>query len=98
MPPLVAGRPVTAHGWRARPAGREHWFPALVASGYQVYAINPRQVARFKERYASSGAKSDNGAAHALADLVRAPGVHRSVHTPDMLASMIGTRKARTDD
>jgi transposase len=44
---------------------------ALIASGYQVYAINPRQVARFKERYGTSGAKSDKGDAHALADMVR---------------------------
>ncbi|WP_433464118.1 IS110 family transposase [Spirillospora sp. CA-128828] len=50
---------------------RGSWVQALVASGYQVYAINPRQVARFKERYASSGAKSDKGDAHALADMVR---------------------------
>src|SRR5262249_14515792 len=41
------------------------WVQSLIASGYQVYAINPRQVARFKERYASSGAKSDKGDAHA---------------------------------
>jgi transposase len=50
---------------------RGSWVQALVGSGYQVYAINPRQVARFKERYASSGAKSDRGDAHALADMVR---------------------------
>jgi transposase len=50
---------------------RGAWVQALIASGYQVYAINPRQVARFKERYASSGAKSDKGDAHALADMVR---------------------------
>jgi transposase len=50
---------------------RGSWVQALIASGYQVYAINPRQVARFKERYASSGAKSDKGDAHALADMVR---------------------------
>ncbi|MGW0084355.1 IS110 family transposase [Streptomyces sp. NPDC003393] len=43
----------------------------MTASGYQVYTINPRQVAPFKERYASSGAKSDKGDAHALADMVR---------------------------
>ncbi|MCX5315513.1 IS110 family transposase [Streptomyces sp. NBC_00154] len=47
---------------------RGSWVQALIASGYQVFAINPRQVNRFKERYASSGAKSD---AHALADMVR---------------------------
>ncbi len=50
---------------------RGSWVQALVASGYQVYAINPRQVARFKERYATSGAKSDKGDAHALAEMVR---------------------------
>ncbi|MER7767048.1 IS110 family transposase [Kitasatospora sp. NPDC096140] len=50
---------------------RGTWVQALIAAGYQVYAINPRQVARFKERYATSGAKSDKGDAHALADMVR---------------------------
>ncbi|MFI0915593.1 IS110 family RNA-guided transposase [Streptomyces abikoensis] len=50
---------------------RGPWVQALIAAGYRVYAINPRQVARFKERYASSGAKSDKGDAHALADMVR---------------------------
>ena len=33
--------------------------------------LNPRQVARFKERYGTSGAKSDAADAHALADMVR---------------------------
>ncbi|MFD3933580.1 IS110 family transposase [Streptomyces sp. NPDC058611] len=50
---------------------RGSWVQALIASGYQVFAINPRQVNRFKERYGSSGAKSDKGDAHALADMVR---------------------------
>ena len=50
---------------------RGAWVQALTASGYQVYAVNPRQAARFKERYGSSGAKSDKGDAHALADMVR---------------------------
>jgi transposase len=38
---------------------RGPWVQALLAAGYQVYAINPRQVARFRERYGTSGAKSD---------------------------------------
>ena len=50
---------------------RGPWVQALLASGYQVYAVNPRQAARFKERYGTSGAKSDKGDAHALADMVR---------------------------
>ena len=35
------------------------WVQALAAAGYQVYGLNPKQVARFKERYNLSGAKSD---------------------------------------
>ncbi|MGW2587106.1 IS110 family transposase [Streptomyces virginiae] len=50
---------------------RGSWVQALIASGYQVFAINPRQVNRFKERYGTSGAKSDKGDAHAPADMVR---------------------------
>jgi len=48
------------------------WVQALAAAGYQVYGLNPKQVARFKERYNISGAKSDAADAHALADMVRA--------------------------
>jgi transposase len=33
--------------------------------------VNPRQVARYRERHGTSGAKSDAGDAHALADMVR---------------------------
>jgi hypothetical protein len=36
-----------------------------------VYGINPKQVARFRERHSTSGAKSDPGDAHTLADMVR---------------------------
>ena len=44
---------------------------ALVAAGYQLYAINPMAVARYRDRHAVSGAKSDPGDAKVLADLVR---------------------------
>jgi transposase len=48
------------------------WVAALVAAGYQVFAINPKAVARYRERYGGgSGAKSDAGDAKVLADLVR---------------------------
>jgi hypothetical protein len=50
---------------------RGPWAAALVAAGYRVFAINPRQVARARERHGTSGAKSDAGDAHTLADLVR---------------------------
>jgi transposase len=50
---------------------RGPWVQALIAAGYQVYPINPLQVARYRERHGVSGAKSDAGDAHTLADMVR---------------------------
>jgi hypothetical protein len=50
---------------------RGPWVAALVAAGYRVFAINPMQVARYRERHTTSGAKSDAGDAHVLADMVR---------------------------
>jgi len=47
------------------------WVTALRAAGYAVYAINPRQVARYRDRHGTSGAKSDKADAHTLADMVR---------------------------
>jgi transposase len=44
---------------------------ALLAAGYQVYAINPQAVSRYRGRHHSSRAKSDRGDAKVLADLVR---------------------------
>ncbi|MFV1963674.1 MAG: IS110 family transposase, partial [Acidimicrobiia bacterium] len=41
------------------------------AAGYQVYAINPLAVSRYRDRHGVSGAKSDRGDAKVLADLVR---------------------------
>lgn len=50
---------------------RGPWVHALVASGYQVYAINPLAVSRYRDRHSLAGAKSDPGDAKVLADLVR---------------------------
>ncbi len=44
---------------------------ALVAAGYVVFAVNPKQGARYRGRHGSAGAKSDAGDAHVLADMVR---------------------------
>ena len=43
----------------------------LVASGYQVYALNPFAVSRYRDRHTTSHAKSDPGDAKVLADLIR---------------------------
>jgi transposase len=50
---------------------RGPWVRALVAAGYTVLAVNPLQAARFRDRLGVSGAKSDVGDAHVLADMVR---------------------------
>jgi transposase len=58
---------------------RGPWVQALLAAGYTVYAVNPLQVARYRERHSTSGAKSDPGDAHVLAELVR---LDRAHHRP----------------
>jgi transposase len=50
---------------------RGPWAAALVAAGYLVFPVNPLQSARFRDRLQVSGAKSDAGDAHVLADMVR---------------------------
>ena len=55
------------------------WVSALAAAGYQVFPINPMSVARYRDRHATSGAKSDRGDAHVLAEIVR---LDRAHHRP----------------
>jgi hypothetical protein len=50
---------------------RGPWVQALLAAGYTVFAVNPLQAARYRDRLAVSGAKSDAADAHMLADMVR---------------------------
>jgi transposase len=50
---------------------RGPWVAALTAAGYLVFPVNPLQAARFRDRHGVSGAKSDAGDAHTLADMVR---------------------------
>jgi transposase len=55
---------------------RGPWVQALLAAGYVVFAINPLQVARYRERHSPSGAKSDAADAHLLAEIVRLDRAH----------------------
>jgi transposase len=58
---------------------------ALLAAGYQVYAVNPQVVSHYRGRHGSSRAKSDRSDAKVLADLsaptgtttARSPGTAR---------------------
>jgi transposase/transposase IS116/IS110/IS902 family protein len=58
---------------------RGTWVSALAAAGYQVFPLNPVQVARYRQRHGASGAKSDRGDAHVLAEIVR---LDRAHHRP----------------
>jgi len=55
---------------------RGPWVQALLAAGYVVFAINPLQVARYRERHSPSGAKSDAADAHLLAEIIRLDRAH----------------------
>ena len=50
---------------------RGPWVAALIAAGYTVFPVNPLQASRYRERHGVSGAKSDQGDSHMLADMVR---------------------------
>lgn len=78
---------------------RGPWVQALIAAGYLVYAVNPLQVARYRERHSTSGAKSDPGDAHLLAEIIRVDrGHHRPVAGDSELAEhlKVATRAHQT--
>jgi len=56
--------------------GHGPWVMALAAAGYAVFAVNPLQAARYRDRHAVPGAKSDTGDGHILADMART-GAHQ---------------------
>ncbi|TRW42709.1 IS110 family transposase [Georgenia yuyongxinii] len=62
---------------------RGPWVQALLAAGYVVYAINPMQAARYRERHGTSGAKSDKGDALVLAEIIRTDAAHHRPITGD---------------
>ena len=82
---------------------------ALVATGYQVLAVNPLSTSRYRERHSTSGAKSDPGDARVLAELARTDAHnHRPIAGDSELAeavkvlarahqSLIWTRQRQTN-
>jgi transposase len=64
---------------------------ALRAAGHRVFAINPKAVDRYRDRYAVSGAKSDAADALVLAHLLRTDADrHRPLPTDTEQAAAIG--------
>src|SRR5580692_9176731 len=64
---------------------------ALVAAGYQVFAINPMSASRYRDRHGSSGAKSDRGDAKVLSDLVRRACQVLCVSSGDVVPGLLAT-------
>lgn len=75
---------------------RGGWVRALIAAGYTVYALNPAQAARYRERLGTSGAKSDPGDAHVLAEIVRKDREHHRVAAGDSDDAQVVKTLART--
>ena len=73
--------------WFGIETDRGTWVQALLAAGYRVYAINPMSVARYRERHSTSGAKSDAGDAHVLAEIVRLDHAHHRQAAADSAAA-----------
>jgi hypothetical protein len=63
---------------------------ALVGAGYEVHAVNPLAVARYRDRLAPGGAKSDPGDARVLAEVMRTDRhLHREVAGDSDLAEAV---------
>ncbi len=67
------------------------WVMSLVAAGYQVYAVNPLSVARYRQRHVLSGPKSDPGRRRHLGR----PGPHRPSPSPPDSRRLRGRRGAQ---
>ena len=75
---------------------RGPWVAALLAAGYQVFAVNPMSVARYRERHSTSRAKSDGGDAHVLAEMVRLDRAHHRPVAGDSVGAEAVKLVART--
>jgi len=57
---------------------------ALIEHGFVVFAINPKQLDRFRDRFTAAGAKDDTRDAHVLGDSLRTdPRAFRRVQPDD---------------
>lgn len=75
---------------------RGPWVAALVAAGYEVFAINPLSTARYRQRHSTSGARSDAGDAHVLAEIVRLDRAHHRTIAGDSTDSQAMKLVARS--
>lgn len=64
---------------------------ALQAAGHPVYPINPRAVARYRERHGQAGKKSDPGDALVLAEILRTD-LHRHRPLPSISENALAVK------
>jgi transposase len=64
---------------------------ALQAAGHDVYALNPKAVARYRERHGQAGGKSDPGDAVVLANILRTDR-HNHRPMPDLSEKALAVR------
>lgn len=70
----------------------------LVAAGYPVFSINPKQLDRFRDRHSLAGAKDDRRDAFTLADSLRTdPTAFSTVHVADDLTVALRAASRRRD-
>ena len=69
---LSGGHPASVHAAIEVPHGAV--VEMLLERDVQVYAINPKQLDRFRDRFSASGAKDDRRDARVLADSLRTDG------------------------
>jgi transposase len=71
---------------------------ALVAQGFAVFTINPKQVDRFRDRVAVSGAKDDRRDARVLAQTLRTDGpLYRRIDVGDESTTALRVLEAAVD-
>lgn len=56
---------------------------AVIERGFAVFALNPKQLDRFRDRYTLAGAKDDRRDAHVIADALRTDRLHFRRIRPD---------------
>jgi transposase len=71
----------------------------VVEHGFPVFAVNPKQLDRFRDRFTAAGAKDDDRDAHVLADALRTDRrAFRRVHPDDPLIIQLREVTRRRED
>jgi len=71
----------------------------LVEQGYGVFALNPKQLDRFRDRFTAGGAKDDRRDAHVVADSLRTDRrAFRAVRADDPLIVQLRELSSMLDD